>query len=858
MAVNIGPRIGVDGEAQYRAQINNIVQATKTLKAEMEQTAQEFKRSGDAMGGNKAKAEQLTKAIELQRDKVDKLRDMTAKAAEKYGEADTRTLKWKEALAQAQTELSRLEGEMGNVNPKIKALADTLAEAGNKLKAIGGKISSAGETWTKYISAPIAATGAASIAAFKEVDKGTDTLIAKTSATGAVLDKMKGSMEELATTIPTDFETAGNAVGEVNTRFGLTGDALTDLSGKFIKFAKLNGTDVSGSVDKVQASMAAWNLDADKAGDVLDMLNTAGQQTGVNVDKLAGSLMTNSTALKEMGFDMESSISLLANFEKNGIDSSTAMGGLQKALQNAVKDGKPLDVALAELQTDLKNANTDTDAMSRATELFGKKAGPQLANAIAEGRISLDKSAHSLGEFGGSVEDTFGQTVDGADEFTMAMNEVKATGAEVGKTLLTMAVPAIRKVGEIVKGAKEAWNGLSESQQETIIKIAGIVAAVGPALVVIGKITSAVGGILSLAPQIAAAIGTASAFVSTTLLPALSGAAAAFAPFLVPAGLIIAGIVAATVLIVKNWDKIKAGAAKLKEGVAKAWEWFKVQLPKIVNLILPGPMLIINNWDKLKAAAGVLKTNVVNAWNNLKTGVVEKASALKKGAEEKLNALKTGAVNIANNIKESVVGKFTALKDSAVEKVKSLKSKAVEVFGSAKDKLKSIADSIKDGVVGKFESLKDGVAGKINSLKEKLSDTMDKIKHLFKVTLKPKLKLPHVKIEGKFSLNPPSTPKISVDWYKKAYNNPLMFSTPTIVGGRGFGDGAGGEIVIGKDTMLAWIRDAVNGGGTTNNSTSYGDINVVVNAAPGQNVRELADAVAAQIQNKIVQRRRAY
>lgn len=824
----------------------------------MEQTAQQFQKSGDAMGGNKAKAEQLTNAIELQRDKVDKLRDMTAKAAEKYGEADTRTLKWKEALAQAQTELGRMETELGGLTPKVKTLSETLEDAGNKLKSIGGKISDAGEAWTKYISAPIAATGAASIAAFQEVDKGTDALIAKTGATGAVLDKMKGSMEELATTIPTDFETAGNAVGEVNTRFGLTDEKLTSLSGKFVKFAKLNNTDVSGSVDKVQASMAAWNMDSEKAGDVLDMLNTAGQQTGVNVDKLAGSLMTNSTALKEMGFDMESSISLLANLEKNGIDSSTAMTGLQKGLQNAVKAGKPFDEALAEMQDDLKNATTDSDAMARASELFGKKAGPQLAAAIAEGRISLEKSSHTLGEFGGSVENTFQQTVDGTDEFTMALNEAKATGAEVGKTLLTMAVPAIRKVGEIVKGAKEAWNGLSQSQQETIVKIAGIVAAVGPALVVIGKIASAVGGIMSLAPQIKAAIGTASAFVSGTLIPALSSAAAAFAPFLVPAGLIIAGIVAATVLIVKNWDKIKKGAAKLKEGVAKAWEWFKVQLPKIVNLILPGPMLIIKNWDKLKAAAGVLKTNVVNAWNNLKTGVVNKATALKQGAEDKLNALKEKAKNIAGDIKEGVVGKFNALKESAVDKVKSLKDKTVDAMNSAKDKLKSIADSIKDGVVGKFESLKDGVAKKISSLKEKLSDTMDEIKNLFNITLKPKLKLPHVKIEGKLSLNPPSVPKISVDWYKKAYNNPLMFSTPTIVGGRGFGDGAGGEIVIGKDTMLAWIRDAVNGGGTTtNNSTSYGDINVVVNAAPGQNVRELADLVADRIQQQVSMRRRA-
>ena len=51
---------------------------------------------------------------------------------------------------------------------------------------------------------------------------------------------MKAVLEGVTTPIPTDFETAGAAIGEVNTRFGLTGDALEDLSGQFVKFAKLN------------------------------------------------------------------------------------------------------------------------------------------------------------------------------------------------------------------------------------------------------------------------------------------------------------------------------------------------------------------------------------------------------------------------------------------------------------------------------------------------------------------------------------------------------------------------------------------------------------------------------------------
>ena len=67
------------------------------------------------------------------------------------------------------------------------------------------------------------AVGAASLAAFSEVDSGLDIVEQKTGATGQTLEDMNQTVKDLATEIPTDFETAGAAVGEVNTRFGLTG-----------------------------------------------------------------------------------------------------------------------------------------------------------------------------------------------------------------------------------------------------------------------------------------------------------------------------------------------------------------------------------------------------------------------------------------------------------------------------------------------------------------------------------------------------------------------------------------------------------------------------------------------------------
>lgn len=115
------------------------------------------------------------------------------------------------------------------------ALSASMKEAGDKIKEVGDKTTEFGKGLSTHVTAPIVAIGAASLSAFNEVDKGMDIIVQKTGASGKALKEMQDSMKTLATSIPTDFETAGATIGEVNTRFRLTGQKLEELSGKFIK-----------------------------------------------------------------------------------------------------------------------------------------------------------------------------------------------------------------------------------------------------------------------------------------------------------------------------------------------------------------------------------------------------------------------------------------------------------------------------------------------------------------------------------------------------------------------------------------------------------------------------------------------
>lgn len=490
MAVNIGPKIGIDGEKEYRKQINDLITQQKTFGAEMRELESDFNSNASAMDKNRKKGELLEKSIKNQEKTVEELEKGLEASKKKYGENSQQTQKWKQAVANAKTELNKMKTELNKLPKSLQAVGQGMQSVGKKMKSVG-------DTMTKHVTAPIAAVGAASIAAYKEVDSAMDIIAKKTGATGTALDDLQESAKGIATTIPTSFETAANAVGSVNTKFGLTGTALDDLSTKFVKFAKVNDQDVTASVEGTQKVMAAFGVETKDAGKLLDAMTKTGQKTGVSMDTLQTSMVKNGAALQEMGLDAYQAADFLGQVEVSGADTSQVMSGLSKALVNANKEGKTLPQALGEFQEIMDSTATDTEKLNAATDLFGKKAGPAIYQACKEGSLSFKNFSSDASEYLGTVESTFDAVVDPADEFQIVMNNLKLLGSEVGKSMLTAAAPAIENVGKKLKDAADWFGDLDEGEQTFIIQSALMAAAVGPAISAVGRLTEGVGKVVT-------------------------------------------------------------------------------------------------------------------------------------------------------------------------------------------------------------------------------------------------------------------------------------------------------------------------------------------------------------------------
>ena len=603
-----------------------------------------------------------------------------------------------------------------------------------------------GSNLTTHVTAPIVALGGASLAAFNEVDAGYDTVIKKTGAAGDAAQEMYDIVDNLATSIPTDFETAGEAVGEVNTRFGLTGDALEELAGQFVKFAQLNDTDVTSSVDSVQKAMEAFNVPAEEASGYLDALNKAAQDSGIGIDTLTNLTINNASALQDMGLSLDESTALMAQLEKSGAPVEAVMGGLSKALKQAAKDGKPLDEALSELQDSIANTEDDTEGLQAAYELFGK-SGDKVFRAIKDGALNLD----TLGDSAGSVSDTFEGTLDPIDQWQLTLNEVKLAGAELGATVGEVVAPMLQDLANVVSDLRAKWAELSPEQQEMIVQIAGIVAVIGPIVAIIGSIVSGIGGLITSMTAIAAVFGTT--------IGVVAGVAAG-----------ITALIAVIVLLITHWDQVKA---KVKEV-----------------------------WENISAYVGQLKDDVKAKFDEMKQNVQDKIAQIKQDMSDKWNQIKSDAVNKVVGMKNDIVNKLIELKNSAVEKLNDIKSKFTEKFNDIKDKVKGVVDDIK---------------GFFSGLKLKLP----------KIELP---KLPHFSLTGDFSLNPPSVPKLSVDWYAKAMSMPYMFTQPTVMqtpyGLIGAGE-AGREIMYGHDNLM---RDIAAAQASNNSALERGVYNAMVSA----------------------------
>lgn len=684
---------------ELQASLNDVNKKSSDLSKELRQVNNSLKFNPGNTELLAQKQRILAESVENTRKKVDLLKQAQKEAADQLERGEI----GQDEYDKLTREVIKAENQLQSFEKELKKISSSAKEVGEAMQKTGDKMKGAGENLSKAVTVPIMAMGAGAIAAFNDVDEGLDIIVKKTGATGEAFDELETTFRNVFGSMPNTAEEVGNAVGEVNTQFGWTGEKLDEMSILMLKFAEITDSDVTSATIAAKGAMEKFGLEADKLPDVLDAIAYEGQRTGVSADKLFDSITKGSPQLKDMGLSFEESAALIANFEQKGVDSAKMIGFLTRAQTNWAKEGKSMQEGLAELGDELANATTEEEKLALAAEHFGVRGGSAMKEMLDELGISLDDVGIAAGDSAGTVIDTWDGVQDPIDRAKVAFNNLKLAGSDLGSAIQETLAPIMEIVVEKLQQFAEWFRNLSPEMQTTIVVIGGVVAAIGPLLVILGTVISSLGSLITFF-----AAGGAGATAFGTVVAALTG----------PVGIAvaaIAGLVAAGVALYKNWDTVKQKATELKAWISEKWG----QIKEAVSGAITGAASAVST--KAQEIATVVQTKFENA----RKWATDKIEALKSGVTSKFESAKSAVSDKAQSIATTIRDKFDNARQNASEKFDAIKTVVTEKMEAAKTAASQKADQLKEAAVKAFEGLRQGAKDKIDAAKKAITDGIE-------------------------------------------------------------------------------------------------------------------------------------
>lgn len=319
---------------------------------------------------------------------------------------------------------------MPSAEGATSAVSDAILPGMEKIgDEAGGNLGSGLLAKLKGLAAPLAAAISALGIGKMLVDIGAgfddmrDTIIIGTGASGEALAELEGIAKDVATTVPVSFAEAGDAIQDLNTRLGLTGDDLRDVA---TQLGALSSMGISANVETLSGAFAAWGVEADDMASEMDYLFSVSQNTGLGFDQLTSILETSAPAMQQLGFSMEETANMAGLLDQAGMDASGMMSKMQKAFTEIAAEGgdagEVFEQMLGEMQGYIDAGDTAA-AMDIAESLFGTRGATQFLQAVESGTIDMDSFRDAALGAGDGIMSTYEATADWSEKLDVLKNK---------------------------------------------------------------------------------------------------------------------------------------------------------------------------------------------------------------------------------------------------------------------------------------------------------------------------------------------------------------------------------------------------------------------------------------------------
>nr|UVX90183.1 MAG: hypothetical protein [Bacteriophage sp.] len=565
MAVNIGPKIGVDGEAEYRRQIKQIIQQSKTLESQMKLVASQFTATTSAEEKNTKTAAVLTEQIKAQRNMIKLLAEQTGKAAAKYGESDTKTQKWQQALNEATATLNKMQNELRDTASELQDMDSEMDDGAKKALSFGDVL---------------------------KANLASDVIISGVKAMASAIKEVGAALVDLGKQSIQGFAEQEQLIGGVDTLFKENSAQVQQYANNAYKTAGMSANEYMATVTSFSASL----------------LQSLGGDTKAAAEKADQAITDMSDNINKMGSDAQSVQDAYRGFAKANytmLDNlKLGYGGTKEEMQRLLTDAEKIsgikydissyaDIvdAIHVVQTEM--GITGTTAKEAATTIEG--SANSMKSAWSNLLTGMSNENLDLGDLVQNVVDSVGAFADNLiprlqimlPRFAEGLTQlVNGLAPYVGPAMETLLPSLMQGIGGLVSGIVQALPAAVEA-----------ISAVIPMLV--EQLTILLPQIISAGVEIIAALASGIGENLPTLIPA-----------------VVDAIITITEGLIDHIDLLIIAAGQLIAGLAQG---LIEAIPRLIGRLPEIISAIVNGLLKGLASIGMVGQQLVEGlWNGIK------------------------------------------------------------------------------------------------------------------------------------------------------------------------------------------------------------------------------------------------
>lgn len=595
-----------------------------------------------------------------------------------------------------------------------KEYGDALNDPIKKTKILSQNMRTVGASLVAGLSGPIS-IGLATLAQLgKGFQENVAIIRAGTAATGDTLKALTDDYRQVSRLVPQSGKDVATAIADVNTFLGLQDSKLRGMTKTILDLVRVTGSDLQGTIKNSARLFGDWGIETEKQTETLDDMLKVSQTFGITTDRVMGLLVRYGAPLRQLGFSLEESAVMMGRFEKSGVNVELVLGSMRMALgkfaQNGVSD---VPAALSEVIKLIEEAGTVGEANAIALEVFGARAGADMAATIREGKLEIESYLEVVRGMDETIEQAGKDTLSFSQEFQRLKKNALAAAAPLGGLLLEALqalIPFIEKTTTDIGETVDRFTKLPKPILVATGALVGIAAAIGPLILWLSTMSAAV-----------VTMTAGWALVAPVLIPLLG-----------PAGLIVAGGVAVGVLAKKVYDLVTAETEveRTSREYASAMETAKTAADELNSSLsreqLLGKLMNLSNgltgegkaafitWAKQAVASGMSASEIIQeTFNRLLKNIIEtKRAALAAAGEviasearaiEKINQTTTAA-----KIKAKFLGQDSL--DSKIASLEQLQSNLEQMKSSGK------ADTLYKDSIALTEQNINALSGEVTAL----------------------------------------------------------------------------------------------------------------------------------------------